>query len=359
MQDGHDLRAVVLDDGELNNLVMVAALQPIAGCAAHAFTVPAEALAFAAAHADEIGVFITDYEMPGMNGVEVIHALRRNPDLASLPIIMVTSYDARSVRQQALVAGATDFLSKPADPVEIRARVSNLLALARAHKVQRDHAAHLAREVAAAVALVEEREREIVSTLMRAAEDRDTNTGNHIARVSAYTGLIAEALGLPATECRLLSLAATMHDVGKIAVPDSILLKPGPLTPEELREMERHTERGGRILGGSTSVVMRLAAEIAVSHHECWDGSGYPHALKGEAIPLAGRIVAVADVFDALTTERPYKRAWSSEEARAYLAERAGAQFDPQVVEALLRQWSQVEASRRAIQGPQSVPKVA
>lgn len=353
MQGEQELCVVVLDDGELNNLLMVAALQPIAGCIAHDFTVPAEALAFAAAHADEIGVFVTDYEMPDMNGVEVIQALRRNPDSASVPIVMVTSYEARSLRQEALKAGATDFLSKPADPAEIRARVSNLLALARAHKVQRDHAAHLTREVAAAVALVEEREREIVSTLMRAAEDRDTNTGNHIARVAAYTDLIAEALDLPATECRLLSLAATMHDVGKIAVPDAILLKPGPLTAAEVREMERHTERGGRILGGSTSAVLRLAADIAVSHHECWDGSGYPHGLKGEAIPLCGRIVAVADVFDALTTERPYKRAWSAEEARAYLAGRAGAQFDPQVVEALLRQWAQIEASRRAMQSAQ------
>lgn len=354
MPDEHKLRVVVLDDGELNNLVMVAALQPIAGCIPRDFTVPAEALAFAAAHASDIGVFVTDYEMPEMNGLEVIQALRRHPDLASVPIVMVTSYEARSLRQKALEAGATDFLTKPAEPVEIRARVSNLLALARAHKVQRDHAAHLAREVAAAVALVEEREREIVSTLMRAAEDRDANTGNHIARVAAYTGLIAEALGLPDPECRLLSLAATMHDVGKIAVPDAILLKPGPLTPEEVREMERHTERGGRILSGSTSAVLRLAADIAVSHHECWDGSGYPHGLKGGAIPLSGRIVAVADVFDALTTERPYKRAWPPAEARAYFVERAGIQFDPQVVEALLRQWAQVEESWRAMQGPQS-----
>lgn len=350
MTDPKVLRAVVLDDGEMNNLLMVTALQPIAGCVPHDFTVPAEALAFAAAHAAEIGVFVTDYEMPGMNGVEVVRALRRTPELASVPIVMVTSHDQRCLRREALEAGATDFLGKPADPVEIRARVSNLLALSRARMAQRDHAAQLAREVAAAVALVEEREREIVSTLMRAAENRDTDTGDHIARVSAYAGLIAEALGMPAAERRQLCLAATMHDVGKIAVADAILLKPGPLTPEERRDMELHAERGRRILGGSASPVMRLAAEIAVSHHERWDGTGYPHRLKGEAIPLSGRIVAVADVFDALTTARPYKRAWSAQEARDYLIANAGSHFEPRLVDAFLSHWPQVEAGVRAMQ---------
>jgi putative two-component system response regulator len=337
--------ALVLDDAEMNNLLVVAALQPIAGCRAHDFTVPADALDFARSRAAEIGVVITDYDMPGMNGVEFIRAVRGIPGLANVPTVMVTSHDQRSLRREALEAGATDFLGKPADPVEVRARVTNLLALSQAHRAMRDHAAQLAREVAAAVALVEEREREIVSTLMRAAENRDADTGDHIARVSAYTGLIAEALGLGPTECRLMALAATMHDVGKIAVPDAILLKPGPLTPEERREMERHAERGQRILGGSASTVMRLAADIAASHHERWDGTGYPNRIAGEAIPLAGRIVAVADVFDALTTERPYKQAWSLEHARAYLAENAGAHFDPRVVDAFLSRWSQVESA--------------
>ncbi|MDR7040371.1 putative two-component system response regulator [Methylobacterium sp. BE186] len=336
--------ALILDDAEMNNLVIVAALRPLAGCTPHDFTAPAEALTFAKANACEIGVVITDYEMPVMDGIEFIRALRCIPELATVPVVMVTSSDQRSLRRAALEAGATDFLPKPADPVEIRARVSNLLALSAAHRAQREHAAQLAREVAAAVALVEEREREIVSTLMRAAEHRDADTGDHIVRVSTYVGLIAEALGHSPAECRQLSLAATMHDVGKIAVPDSILLKPGALTPGERREMELHAERGQRILGGSASSVMRLAAEIAVSHHERWDGTGYPHRLRGEAIPLPGRIVAVADVFDALTTERPYKEAWAPEAARAFLAEKAGTHFDVKVVEAFLSRWPDVVA---------------
>ncbi|ACB82021.1 response regulator receiver modulated metal dependent phosphohydrolase [Methylorubrum populi BJ001] len=335
--------ALVLDDAEMNNLVMVASLRPLAGCRPHDFTVPADALAFAQARASEIGIVITDYDMPGMDGIAFIRAVRRIPGLANVPAIMVTSHDQRSLRREALEAGATDFLTKPADAVEIRARVTNLLALSEAHRLQRDHAAQLAREVATAVALVEEREREIVSTLMRAAEHRDSDTGDHIARVSAYVGLIAEAMRMTPAETRQMSLAATMHDVGKIAVPDAILLKPGALTPEERREMEQHAERGRRILSGSASPVMRLAAEIAGSHHERWDGTGYPQGLTGEAIPLSGRMVAVADVFDALTTERPYKQAWSPERARAYLQENAGSHFDPEVVAAFLGRWEQVQ----------------
>ena len=150
-------------------------------------------------------------------------------------------------------------------------------------------------------------------------------------------------MGLSASDTRQMCLAATMHDVGKIAVPDAILLKPGALTPEERREMEQHADRGRRILSGSESPVMRLAAEIAGSHHERWDGAGYPYGLKGEAIPLAGRIVAVADVFDALTTARPYKQAWSPERARAHLQENAGSHFDPRIVEVFLSRWSAVQ----------------
>ncbi|AWN50879.1 HD domain-containing phosphohydrolase [Methylobacterium sp. 17Sr1-1] len=336
------MRAIVLDDAELNNLLMLEALRPIADCRPQSFTRPADALAFAASHTDEIGIVLTDYEMPGMDGLAVIRALRALPGFAHVPIVMVTSFDQRALRRAALEAGATDFVNKPCDPVEIRARVTNLLALRRAYQAEHAQAARLAREVAAAVAEVEAREREIVTVLMRAAEHRDTDTGDHVARVATYTRLIAEALGLPPEQCRLISLASTMHDVGKIAIPDAILLKPGPLTSEERREMERHAERGARILANSSSDVVRLAAEIAVSHHERWDGAGYPNGLSGTAIPLPGRIVAVADVFDALTSDRPYKRAWTLEATHAFLLREAGAHFDPAVVDAFLSRWDAV-----------------
>ncbi len=343
------MRVLVLDDAEMNNLLMVEALRPIADCRSHDFTRPADALGFAEAHAQDLGAILTDYDMPGMNGVAFIRAIRAMPALLHVPIVMVTSIEERRLRREALEAGATDFLNKPFDPIEIRARVANLLALSRALRQERAHAEILEREVAAAVATVEAREREIITLLMRAAEHRDTDTGNHIARVANYVALTAAALGFSVEECRQISLASTMHDVGKIAVPDSILLKPGPLTGAERDEMERHAERGQRILETSSSPIVRLAAEIAGTHHERWDGSGYPNGIGGETIPLSGRIVAVADVFDALTTARPYKQAWSPQEARAYLLDKSGSHFDPGVVAAFLSRWADIAAQLNSV----------
>ncbi|HEY8564015.1 MAG TPA: HD domain-containing phosphohydrolase [Beijerinckiaceae bacterium] len=337
--------ALILDDAELNNALMVAAMHGIPACEPVTFTVPAEALAFLAQHGDKVGVATTDYEMPEMNGVAFIRAARQLPAGAHLPIIMVTSMDQRALRREALDAGATDFLNKPFDAAEIKARVTNLLALSRARQAEANRAAWLKKEVEAATRVIEQREQEIISLLMKAAEHRDTDTGDHIARVASYVTIIAEALDcFDPPAIRRLALASTMHDVGKIAVPDAILLKPGPLTPEERREMEQHAERGRKILEGSRSEVVLLASELAASHHERWDGTGYPRGLAGEAIPLSGRIVAVADVFDALTSARPYKAAWPPEEARAFLEKNAGTHFDPACVAAFLRSWSKVMA---------------
>lgn len=341
--------ALILDDSEMNNLLMMQALKAVPDCEPVDFTGPVEALAFLRGNVERIGILVTDYEMPGMNGLDVIRAARAVEGFAHVPIVMVTSLDQQSLRREALAAGATDFLGKPCDPVEIRARVTNLMKISAAHRQEQDRAAWLAREVAAAVSVIEAREREIIALLMRAAEHRDTDTGNHVARVSAYTGIIAARLGFDPAAVRALQLAASMHDVGKIGVPDAILLKPGPLTAEERLEMQAHAERGRRILEGSTSDVVRLAAEIAASHHERWDGQGYPAGLAGEAIPLPGRIVAVADVFDALVSERPYKQAWPLERAKAFLGEQAGQHFDPACVAAFLEGWDEVETQCRKL----------
>jgi len=174
-----------------------------------------------------------------------------------------------------------------------------------------------------------EREREALLFLARTAEHRDPETGAHLARMSAYSGLIAIALGLPAEQASMIRDASPLHDVGKVAIPDHILFKPGKLTPEEFETMKKHASHGGDILSGSKSPLLQLACDIAFSHHERFDGSGYPRGLNGEDIPLAGRIVALADVFDALTTVRPYKQAWPFEEAFAYLRGAEGSHFDP------------------------------
>lgn len=334
---------LVIDDSEMNNLLMVQALKPVADCEPVSFTCPRAGLAFLRENADRIGAVVTDYDMPEMTGLDVIASARAVPGFEHIPIVMVTSMDQRSLRHQALRAGATDFLGKPCDPLEIQARITNLLKISTAHRQEQDRAAWLAREVAAAVAVIEDREQEIIALLMRAAEHRDTDTGDHIARVSSYVGIIGRNLGFDPARIRMLKLASTMHDVGKIGVPDSILLKKGPLTTEERAEMQKHAERGRRILEGSASELVRLAAEIAASHHERWDGTGYPRGLKGEEIPLHGRIVAVADVFDALVSARPYKQAWPLERARDFITEQAGLHFDPLCVEAFIAGWDEVE----------------
>jgi putative two-component system response regulator len=333
---------LLLDDSELNNVLMSEALRELGNAQVVSFTEPALALEFARAHAEALGVGVIDYDMPGMNGIAFVQAIKASAGLEHVPMVMVTSADHRRVRREALAVGATDFIGKPFDAVEVRARVANLLVLHRALRSEEDRSGSLSREVAAAVSVIEAREREIVTRLARAAERRDTDTGDHILRVAQYASLIARGRGCDPDYCERLAFASTMHDVGKIAVPDAILLKPGRLTPEERAVMERHAQHGYDILEGSASDVVRLAAEIALSHHERWDGTGYPRQLAGEDIPMSGRIVAVADVFDALVSERPYKRGWPLEEAKAYLAAQAGLQFDPASVAAFLAAWPEV-----------------
>ncbi len=188
------------------------------------------------------------------------------------------------------------------------------------------------------------REREIVWRLSRATERRDNETGDHIVRMSRISGIVAEALGMSEEDCHLVEIASQMHDIGKVAIPDQILFKPGPLTPEERAIMETHALAGWSILKGSESRLIRMAADVAVSHHEKWDGTGYPHRLSGEGIPISGRIAAIADVFDALMSRRPYKEAWSLERARAFVEENAGRHFDPACVAAFLSRWDEISA---------------
>jgi len=204
--------------------------------------------------------------------------------------------------------------------------------------------------VADATLTIAEREEEIILRLSRAAEFRDSDTGAHIIRMAQYCRILAEGLGMDHNQCRLIYLAAPMHDVGKIGVRDAVLLKAGRLTAEERVEIEKHTLYAEEILSGSSSPLIELGREIAVTHHERWDGAGYPRGLRGHEIPVCGRIAAVADVFDALTSERPYKSAWSTERAREFIAEGSGKQFDPQCVAAFENRWEAVLSVYRSAQ---------
>jgi len=263
---------------------------------------------------------------------------------ATVPVVMVTTTDEREVVLQALEAGATDFLTKPLDPLEFKVRVRNLLALRKAQKQLAARAALLDREVSIKTSELVEREQEIIWRLTKATERRDTDTGDHIARMSRICGILAEGMGLSVEDRRLVEIAAQMHDVGKVGIPDEILFKPGALSPEERKVMETHTDLGWTILEGSKSRLLQMAAEIAVSHHERWDGTGYPKGLAGEAIPVVGRITALADVFDALMSVRPYKPAWPIEKAIAFVADGSGSHFDPACVEAFFAHFDEIAA---------------
>ncbi len=250
---------------------------------------------------------------------------------------MVTAYGDREVKLRALTVGVTDFLTKPVDYAEAQARCRNLLRLSRHQEALAIHASSLEARVAASVDEIRHREQETLLRLALAGEYRDETTGYHVERMARYARLIAEGLGLPSEECRTLELAAPMHDIGKIGIPDEILRKPARHTKAETRIMRQHATIGYDILKGSPSKYLQVGSLIALGHHERWDGGGYPHGLVGEAIPLAARITAVADVFDALVSARPYKRAWPVDEAISYVRAETGKQFDPASVDAFCR----------------------
>jgi putative two-component system response regulator len=245
---------------------------------------------------------------------------------------MVTADKDTEIRHRALELGAADFLTKPIDRLEFVARIRHLLALVRSRRQLSDRAVWLREEVERATAALRDQEMETIERLTRAAEFRDSVTGMHVVRVGEMCAALARTIGLPEDECRMLRLSAPMHDIGKVATPDHILLKPGPLTPEEFEIMKQHAMAGYDILKGSRSPMLQQAAEIALTHHERWDGTGYPRGLGGTQIPLSGRLCSIVDVFDALTSVRPYKKAWTIEEALAELTTKSGTAFDPDVV---------------------------
>ena len=279
-------------------------------------------------------LIITDYRMPVINGVELIRKIRAMPSCQDIPIMMITVVSEKSVRYDALEAGATAFLTRPIDQIECRTSCRNLLKLHEQQSIIQDRADWLARQVEVATQQIVAREHETLLRLAKAGEYRDEETGNHVVRMAKYSREIGEALGLSEKECDEIEYAAPMHDIGKIGIQDSILLKPGKFEHDEWLRMQEHTRIGHAILSNSQSRYIQTGSIIALNHHERFDGSGYPNGLAGKDIPLVARIVAVADVYDALVSPRPYKRAWSIEDAQDYLHKNAGSQFDPICVEA-------------------------
>jgi putative two-component system response regulator len=340
------MQIVIVDDVEANLLLLKHFITQLGE--AHevaAFTDPQQALAHCQGSVPDL--VIVDYMMPELNGVDFIQRFRAAPGRADIPVLMVTANDELTVRYSALEAGANDFLTKPLDKIEFRARMRNVLALRASQKRLEDRASWLAEEVLKATDEIVRRERETILRLSRAAEFRDPETGDHIQRMAHYSWMIAVRLGLPLEQQQLILEAAPMHDVGKVGIPDHILLKPGKLDDAEFAIMKQHPVIGHQILSDSNSPLLQMAATIALSHHEKYDGSGYPLKQKADAIPLVGRIVAVADVFDALTSARPYKAAWEFDRAVSFMREQRGLHFDPQCVDVFLDRLDEVQAVRR------------
>ena len=282
-------------------------------------------------------LILLDLQMPHMDGFALMEKLAAElPPQTYLPVLVLTGDVTPAAKVRALSSGASDFLNKPLDPAEVILRMRNLLRTRWLHTELQRHNEKLEKRVRERTQQLADAQTEILERLALAAEYRDDATGQHTQRVGTLAELIARRLGLREDYIGTLRIAATLHDVGKIGVPDQVLMKPGKLTPEEFASVQLHARIGAAILGNSRFPVLQTAGEIAVSHHERWDGSGYPFGLSKSAIPLSGRIVAVADVFDALIHDRPYKKAWPLRDAIAELRRLRGNHLDPQCVDALV-----------------------
>lgn len=336
-------RLLIVDDEELNRDL----LEGMVECLGHESITAEDGHEALKKLTPDIDLVLCDVMMPGMTGYEVVQHIRQDPARRDIPVIMVTALTEKADRLRAVESGANDFITKPIDSTELRVRLGSLLKVKAAQDSIKRQQAELEDIVAQRTrdlcqALVEtaqaqqtasEAHLDTVHRLALAAEYRDNDTATHIHRVGHYCALLARGLGLPPDEIDLIRRASPMHDVGKLGVPDSVLLKPGKLEPEEFDVIKHHTVMGARILSGSSSTLLQAGELIALSHHEKWDGTGYPNGLAGEDIPLYGRICAVADVFDALTSKRPYKDPFPNEKACEIMREGRGKHFDPKVLD--------------------------
>ena len=304
---------------------------------------------------------LLDIMMPNVSGLDILRCLRADHETSRLPILILTGAESRELKVQALDLGATDFLTKPIDVEELLPRVRNSL-------IMKSYEDDLKEQVRLRTAELEKSQRDLIHCLARAAEFRDNETGAHVVRVARYSGIIADELDFDRETISTLTQAATLHDVGKIGIPDSILYKSGGLTLDETEIMQRHCGFGRRVLEGAPALdqlaianhttlgaqmmdvcdspTIVMARTIALTHHERWDGTGYPFGLSGEDIPIEGRITAVADVFDALSSQRPYKDAYPLDKCFNVIEAQSGSHFDPSVVEAFLNRTSDVVSVR-------------
>ena len=328
-------RILIIDD-QAQNISLLKRILVRAGYEHIASTTnPTEALALKAQFQPDL-VLLDLHMGQDKDGFQVLEELVSNPSGPDhLPVLMITADDSAEVKRRALALGAKDFVGKPFDAAEVVLRIRNLLETRFLYQTLRNQNSELEQKVAERTKELDESRLEVLERLAVAVEFRDDDTGNHTKRVAQVSAALAEAIGLPPATVDLIRRAAPLHDIGKVGIPDSILLKAGPLTSAEFAIMKTHTVLGAQMLSDGRSELVRVSQRIARSHHEWWDGSGYPDKTVREATPLEARIVAVADFLDALTHDRPYRPAWSLEDTLSEIAARSGIHFDPQIAGAL------------------------
>lgn len=324
-------KILIVDDQEINVRILQSMLQK-AGY--HNITVLTDSTKAVASYEDiKPDLFILDLVMPEVTGFDIMDELRMLHEHTYLPVLVISNEENQEVRYRALESGAKDFLNKPYDRIEVLKRIHNLIEVRMLHNQIKDQNTILEQKVRERTRELYESQVDVIQRLARAIEYRDLETGMHILRMSHYAACLARSYGLSDEECDSILRAAPLHDIGKIGIPDRILQKPGKLTPEEWELMKTHTTIGGKLLSGNHSQFMSVAQEIALTHHERWDGKGYPGGLAEENIPVVGRICCLSDVFDALTTARPYKDAWPVEAAVDEIKRQRGKMFDPRLVD--------------------------
>jgi len=333
-EDVVEARILLVDDERANVLLLERILQKAGYRNIRSSTDPKEVLGLVEEFRPDL--LLLDLKMPGLDGFQILELLGAEASDRDLPVLVLTADATRDAKRRALAAGARDFLTKPLDVDEVLLRIANMLDIRSLTLELRAKNATLEDRVIERTRELEESHIETFERLALAAEYRDDDTGQHTRRVGRMAAILGQELGIASDDVQLLERAAGLHDVGKIGVPDAILLAPRKLTPEEFDVVKSHTVIGAKILSGSSSPLMMMAEEIAWSHHERWNGRGYAGAIA-EEIPLMGRITTVADVFDALTHERPYKEAWPLERAIDEIAAQRGEQFDPRIVDAFVR----------------------
>lgn len=341
----HGRKILVVDDDRMSRLLLNTILSRISYRVSEAFD-GEDCLEKAELFCPDL--ILMDVGMPGMDGLDVTRLLKNNDETKNIPVMIISGHDDLEERVRAVEAGAEDFLSKPVEQTILKAKVKSLLKIKEYNDNVHNYQKKLEKEVEKKTSnlkqalddlqIASEKLRlysmDTILRLSQAAEYKDTDTGEHIQRISYYIQAIGKAMTLSDEEIEAYQYASPMHDVGKIGIPDHILMKPGPLDDSEWEIMKQHTVIGGKILGGSDSSILKTAETIALTHHEKWNGRGYPYGLKGLDIPMAGRITAIADVFDALTSKRPYKEPFSVEKAFEIMAEDRGKSFDPELLDA-------------------------